>query len=960
MAQVPYSPVRDVVPQLAAVGGYQKAETSADMFGAIGGKALEKAGTALEKGASDLNAEVLREQNTINENMAKDALVMAMDETSRAKTEFEALRGKDAQEALPAYQARLQQIQAQATATLPTDVTRRMVQMPLARMQFENRDFFANHARRELDVWTRETNTAVAANAATAGLANMHDPAAVDSYARTVEQATRQRFAGLGKDDATVQAEVNKALGSYWHGIIQVTAATDPNKALGILRTKLSTLDPVTAASLEANLIPRAAQFDGHRIADRAEADLTGAANGNNDRARQAYDYAIRRGHTPEGAAATVANIKHESNFDERAVHDGGAGIGILGWNGDRRKALEAKYGLNPTYEQQLEFYHDELDGKGDAGAGRAGQMIRQPGITAAQAGADLSSVGIRPRDVEGNRRTRGATSEQYLRQYGGTGTATIAPAKPFDPDALRTRILDEIKNIDDPMLRDAAIQRGEFLINRQNHMLAGERHKLDQELPDIQAGLRGGVINAVPADVRARISRLMPADDADRLLRRLDIQQQAGQIYKAIEFGGPEAYREARTLLETGSVSESMRTRIPGVVAIQSDGKTQDLVLRRQLVAELDQQWALQQTRLKEDAAGFAMREPGVNAALLAWRNAQTPEARREAFNDYNTKLLATQELMGVPARDQRILTNAQVGELSNKIATTGPEGGNMVKTLNDLQQQFGSHWQKALGELVTKGKMPGEYQILAGMTDPKQTVASVKLQQGLQLLSEKGGIEAVQKLLPQGSVRQVDDALNSEMSDVVQAMAANGPGGVRFLENLRVSARVMSYYDVLSGVSPAKAAQNAIQGIIRERWDFSGTMMYPKGTGSQVTTGTRAIQTGLDGAMLAAPPITPETAALTPEKRQELWLQSAKRGEWVPNQDASGLTLTVQTFNGARVAVHAADGKPIEYLFATPPTISGRFIPQRAADPRMPAAGSRDPLSVLGGAPTVPAMTE
>lgn len=176
---------------------------------------------------------------------------------------------------------------------------------------------------------------------------------------------------------------------------------------------------------------------DPERAAPRPATPLGTAS----DRARQAYDYAIGRGMSPAAASAIVANIKHESNFDENVSHDGGIGVGILGWNGPRRAALESKYGPNPTYQQQLEFLHDELDGK-FPGAMGAGEAMRRPGVTPGDAAADYSSIGVRPRDVETNRRVRAATAEQYYKQFtspqdGTQQVGNLSFAAPAQPAAL-------------------------------------------------------------------------------------------------------------------------------------------------------------------------------------------------------------------------------------------------------------------------------------------------------------------------------------------------------------------------------------------------------------------------------------------------------------------------------------------------------------------------------------------
>lgn len=76
------------------------------------------------------------------------------------------------------------------------------------------------------------------------------------------------------------------------------------------------------------------------------------------------------RGYSEAQARGIAAGIHAESGSNPNAFNRAGGGQGAFGigqWRGDRLKRLRAKYGPNPTLQQQLDFLDWELKG-GDAG----------------------------------------------------------------------------------------------------------------------------------------------------------------------------------------------------------------------------------------------------------------------------------------------------------------------------------------------------------------------------------------------------------------------------------------------------------------------------------------------------------------------------------------------------------------------------------------------------------------
>lgn len=158
-------------------------------------------------------------------------------------------------------------------------------------------------------------------------------------------------------------------------------------------------------------------------------------------RARQAYDFFISRGYSPQAAAGIIASLKQESNFTAGSRGDGGAAHGIAQWHADRRANILRNTGINIStagFGDQLKALDWEMR-NGDAGAQRARRILMQPGISARQAGAAFVQHFERPARDE--RAHRGSVAEGYSRQF-GAGSPPVDPAKVAQAQAQKTRDL--------------------------------------------------------------------------------------------------------------------------------------------------------------------------------------------------------------------------------------------------------------------------------------------------------------------------------------------------------------------------------------------------------------------------------------------------------------------------------------------------------------------------------------
>jgi len=133
-------------------------------------------------------------------------------------------------------------------------------------------------------------------------------------------------------------------------------------------------------------------------------------------KAGSAMSFFQAKGWTKAQAAGIVANLKKESNFNERAVGDSGRAYGIAQWHPDRQANFRAAFGKDirdSSFQEQLEFIQFELTKGKERGAG---ERLRGAG-TAAQAGDVFSRHYERPLLKEQEARARAAEAERIYAQ---------------------------------------------------------------------------------------------------------------------------------------------------------------------------------------------------------------------------------------------------------------------------------------------------------------------------------------------------------------------------------------------------------------------------------------------------------------------------------------------------------------------------------------------------------------
>ena len=456
------------------------------------------------------------------------------------------------------------------------------------------------------------------------------------------------------------------------------------------------------------------------------------------------------------------------------------------------------------------------------------------------------------------------------------------------------------------------------------------ERQTLRQNMNDMMPALEQGLPVAIPDD---RVRAAFPPDQANRMLDEMHVGQQAGLLMKGMEFQPfDQAAQAVQSLQVPGSVQSGRIVLRRGQLAGQGMNQTDapasedpiDTRLRLQVAARAQSMLQQRQQAIGADPAGYAQRSPDVQQAFQALQ--QSP-SDPQALQTYAAATTALQRQLGVPDGSTRLLTNPQAAGLVRTLTFQDPAQGDTSAQLDKLAGQYGSFWPQVFGEMVTQGKLPRDYQVLANMDQPGQIVPRQDVQRMLTFMGQKGGPKEMLGDLPAGTEQQLRQGVDSVMSDFHATTAAtNGNGGLQLYNDVRDTVMHLAGYRMaVSGSTDASGAlSTAYKDIIGAKYDFDGSMRVPKMVDGQplsmsdARTATQAMQAGLGPQDVAQ--INPgSTPGLSAQDNQAAYLRTVQRsGFWVPNKDDSGLVLVAPVRNSSTPQmVLRADRSPVQMLF-------------------------------------------
>ena len=776
-----------------------------------------------------------------------------------------------------------------------------------ASTQFQTGAFNAmyEHAGRQRQAYQDDVLKDSLTNAASTGAANLDNPAAFGGAINTGRNLIQARLAlqGVPMDSPIAQAKLQQWNDQFFTQAAQsATNNNDAIKAQSILDANQGHMSaPAYAQASEQNrphLYRQQGTMGYHAVSGEPETQAV----------------AIPQGTDPDATFAAMIHLEsggQQTDARGNPITSGKGAVGRAQLMPDTARQVAQSVGLpwdenrfrqDGAYNQALgQAYFSQLCQKYggnqtlacaayNAGPGNVDKWIRQNGDPRTGGISDADFVAAIPFNETRN----------YVSRAGAAQNAPNDPPSHTAPDwnarevaISKLPIADEAKTYAYSLLsRDKSIWEA---------TTATPRGQLADSLRDLgSAYAHGNTTNDIP---EAQIRQLQEPDQAERTIQGLQVMRQGADEANVLRFAPPD------------QVAAAMQRDTDAMRNGEDIGSYQ----RRVQVASMRNAVITQRMEaMKKDPATYVASSPAMQQAAQAVQAAQQsgdPAQMAQAQQAYAAQSMAMQHYLA-PSQTPRILTNDQVQALSQKISSADPAREDIGQTMDGMARQYGQQWPKAFGELVQYGKLPPDYQVLANMDTADQTMARADFQRALQAgtmpqLQEAAG-QAASNILPKGGDDPVEDQLAA-----FRATTVNSSGGDALYRTVHDATKRLALYYIAHGQDSSTALTNAVDGIINSKYDISGSMRVPKGMLPAARTATASVLSSLRPSDLA--PIPGTAPGLTDRDRRDFGISAARAGgQWVPNNDESGLVLVIPPRNGATPYVmRRKDGSPVTVTF-------------------------------------------
>ncbi len=763
MARVPYEPFSTAEPTTQGTS-YEAIPTNPAAFGAGVAEATERLGAGVGQDADQLQQAALRMQDLNNQADAQNALGHYVQQAGALDAQYRSLSGKSAADAYPAFLKSVGDLREQVAGTLKSPAAQVAFSQSARYLETHLTLGASQYAAAQQQQWWKQSKVANIDTMTNLAVQNAANPALVT----TAENSVSHSISALGTlnnwDDATTTAQTTAAVGRFYQSVIAAKMGTPPDQgggpqaALAMFNAVRGKLDAESIVKIQGMLHPVLKDQEGDAIVGQAltgTAGTTGTAGGapNTDIHQAIVQKASAIGIPPD-VPLTIAAA--ESSLGTAPDKKGNPHTGVFQMGPDEWRSVggtDADRG-NPTAqaERGTAFVARDITTASNAlGRPAQGWEAYVVHVQGATGGADLLTA---PKDqnvidallpatgsraaaiaqVTDNGGTPDMTVGKFLGTYqdryakaastvGNGGTSTAPGWQMPDWSKAEERVLQLTQGDDEA--RNIALSKLGQTKNRIEMATATERANLEKTQGDLTNAALAGLPIDVPTD---RIRAVFPPDEADRRITDLGIAQGAGQVLAGIKWGSPQDVQRVLTDLTTGvgTVSDKLRAQLAGTKGLgtvttpagpeqpASVTETPEAFGMRTRIAAL----ALQQIQarakaLMADAGGYVATEPTVAAA------AKTMDPQKpDTFENFARTSLAVQDHLGVPAVAQHVLTMPQAQDEAGKLTAPGVD---MKMQMEGLAKQWGAAWPHVFGDLVTLGKLPGAYQSVAVLDDPK-----------------------------------------------------------------------------------------------------------------------------------------------------------------------------------------------------------------------------------------------
>lgn len=462
----------------------------------------------------------------------------------------------------------------------------------------------------------------------------------------------------------------------------------------------------------------------------------------------------------------------------------------------------------------------------------------------------------------------------------------------------------------------------------------ATDKADLEKSIPDIQSAALGGQDVTVP---EASIRRLLPPAQAASTLENLQVAQQAGQVFKGIQWASPDQVHAAYADLSggMGPISAGIKNKFgppPGGTPDQESPEAYRL--RTSILHMFDAQVKARDADLLKDPAGYVGNNPMVADKMKA-----VDPNDPSTFESYAVASLATQAQLGVAEGNRHVLTSDHAASMVKQLTSADPATTDVGAQIDGLAKSYGSMWPKAFGDLVTLGKLPPEYQVLGSMDAPEQQQARVDLNRALQATAKKGGTAQLEADAPPAEMATVRKNLDGYLDPFRQTASIPGiSSNVGLISTVRDSIKQLATLYTIQGMDGDTALQKAADGILNEKYDFGSSSLGPS---ARVPKGTLPVVEAAAAGRLQAlqttdlMPFRSMGDTGTDQQRQADALKLVQsNSRWAPTEDDQGLFAYVRMNDGRNVPVKLNDGSRLELRFdSLPKAQSAAYVPSAAA---------------------------
>lgn len=788
-----FDPVPTVAPQTGAAPG-MNIQANPNAFGANVGAAVSELGGSIEKASATGMDALTAKQHLTNEVHASEVNTWLADQITDRHTKFATLEGKAALDALPQYKSDIEGLYQQSMQQAGSLSEKAMLARTGRNLTTRYYGYATQHADSQWRTWADQTATNRAATyGAQAGIAAQNgDDKGMDVALHTSDDEVAKLYEQRGWDRDAISNAVSKNRGRNLSNIIKEQAQSDPVAAVERFRKVSEQMDPVSRLQTANFLRPQVTKLHGQEIADEILGRAPPQAQNRSERIIQKFEEA---GYSHDAASAVAGHLFHESSNNPSAVHDGGIGIGIAGWNGPRRAALE-KFAAGQgkpvnDFDTQVDFAISELD-TGDSGAQRAGRELKS-----AKSIDDATAAFMHFERPQGYTPDNPRGGDSYNARLGNAVRFSQGNYNGVLPDKGESfrRIADRTQS--NPQLQDAALGWANKVYG------AAQVDQTKQE-------------GAFKTRTQDSLAEAFNTGSVQQPLTRMDFMgvygvdggEAAYQNYsRQVQLAGDVAASATMTPQEQDDLIAS-RAPQPGMIgyadAVKSQERLQDAVERVR-------------KHRSDDPAGFALqRLPGVAEARKTMTAAQSDpslsaEDKKGAFRTYTNTLLAAQAKVGIPEDAQTPMTRNEANALADPLRNMLP--GEEREVLGDLTKQledrYGEDADSAFAYVLQQVKLSRETSQVAARfmrkigagNDPPLPAPDARA------LETKAEIDAAQRAIgygDQGGGRWGDDIGNEQVAPPKKPEGQNVPAGA--IQYLRANPATAAQFDAMYGKGLSK----------------------------------------------------------------------------------------------------------------------------------------------------------